>query len=274
MLRNDIYTIYNKIFSLVRREIFNLSNYKTSTLIGICVPIVTFLLIAKIAFLNYEIRFGEFMLTNYFFFVISGIIISMYLMAPVSYMKEQVRHERNTGIFEAILVTPTNYLTVLFSIYLWNFLRVFIFTLPFLIFGIIYLKIFLSFLDTILILAVLLSSLATFFGIGIILSALTIIFEETENLTSIINNSFRIFSGVYIPVNYLSLWMQEVSKWLPLTYSIRSIRSIIFHSYSPLSIVKDISILILFMFIIWIIGVSLLNFSIKRAKIKGLLTYY
>lgn len=266
--------LYNKIFSLARKEILNLSNYKMSNLIGICVPTVTFLLIAKIVFANQGVQFGEFRAMNYFPFAVSGIIISMYLVAPISYMNEQIKHERNMGILETILVTPTNLLTVFFSIYLWNLLLTIIFTLPFLIFGIFYLKTSLNLLDTILLITLSFFSLAVFFGISIIFCALIIIFKEIGHLASIVNNCFRIFSGIYIPINYLPLWMQDVSRWLPITYSVRSIRSIIFHNYSLLPIAKDIFILMLFLLIITPISILLLNFAIKRAKIKGLLTYY
>jgi ABC-2 type transport system permease protein len=255
--------ILYKIIHLIRKNLLDLLNYKFDIIIKIIITffIITIFIYNKTKHIIIPVK--------YFYFVLTGIISTTYFAGAVSLTNKELEKMVKMGIIDFIFATPTNPLVVVTSIFIFNFFYIFIIRLPIIIFTIFILRIYLSFLEITFLCIIFFISLGISFMISIIISGLVIILKNTDEIVSLIINSHRILSGVYIPINFLPLWMQKLSKVLPLTYTVRSMRALFLHNYSVYFILKDIFILTIFFLIFLFFGIWFWNFAIKRAKIKG-----
>jgi len=83
-----------------------------------------------------------------------------------------------------------------------------------------------------------------------------------------------ILLGVFFPITILPGWLQKVSYFLPITYSLRAMRHALLQSYSFQALGFDILILALFSVVLLPFSIYAFKVAVRRAKKDGSLTHY
>lgn len=125
-----------------------------------------------------------------------------------------------------------------------------------------------------LILLIMLLTLPAVYGIGVIFGSLVIRIQEAHNMVFLVRGIFMIFIGVSYPLSVMPLWMQTVSAWLPLTYTVRAIRAVSLQGATFADIRTDLVILALFAVGLSLLGYFTFRFTERRARRTGALGRY
>ena len=125
-----------------------------------------------------------------------------------------------------------------------------------------------------LLLLIMLLTMPSVYGIGVIFGSLVIRIQEAQNMVFLVRGLFMIFIGVSYPLSVMPLWMQQVSAWLPLTYTVRAIRAVSLNSATFADIRADLSTLLLFAIALSLLGYLTFQFTERRARRTGALGRY
>lgn len=90
----------------------------------------------------------------------------------------------------------------------------------------------------------------------------------------LVRGIFMIFTGVSYPLAVMPGWMQTISAWLPLTYSIHAIRAVTLNGATFADIRPDLTMLLLFGIGLSAFGYAVFRFTERRARKSGALGKY
>ncbi len=76
-------------------------------------------------------------------------------------------------------------------------------------------------------LALVLLSIPHIYGTGLIFGSLVLIAKEINGLIFFVRGLITVFCGVTYPIAVLPIWMQSISRVVPLTYSVSGVRTIL-----------------------------------------------
>jgi ABC-2 type transport system permease protein len=83
-----------------------------------------------------------------------------------------------------------------------------------------------------------------------------------------------LLGGVVYPVSIMPVWLQDVSRWIPLTHSLEGIRKSLLAG-SPVSGISDeIRILAFLSALLLPLGFLLFSLAVRKAKKDGTLTQF
>jgi len=120
-----------------------------------------------------------------------------------------------------------------------------------------------------LMLLVLLLTIPSIYGFGIAFGSLVLRFKEANALVFIVRGIFLVFCGTTYPLAVLPAWMQAVSAWLPLTYTIHAIRVLGEPDAGLVDVLGDVQRLALFAVMLPIFGVLAFQATERRARRTG-----
>jgi ABC-2 type transport system permease protein len=84
----------------------------------------------------------------------------------------------------------------------------------------------------------------------------------------------ELLGGVYFPVTVLPDWLEKVAGLFPLIYAIRSVEMAIYQGATVSELSSDIMSLFLFAAVLFPVGIFMLRFALKKAKLDGSLIQY
>ena len=162
--------------------------------------------------------------TDYFSFLITGIIPIMLLNTAMGAMVADIRMGQVTGTLEAVLTLPVSLPKLLTATALSSFAfagaRILLFiTIGTLIFGFD-----LSQLHPLKALTLLAVTALAFSGIGLTLAAATLAFKQNSSFQKLITIGFLLLGGVFFPIELLPLPIQAFSHYLPITCATSGLR--------------------------------------------------
>lgn len=268
--------IFYKASAFIKKDFFIQISYKTSFILDwlhTFVTIVTFYFISKLmgtAVTPYLIGYS----TEYFPFVMVGLIFSGYLNTALQKFAINIRHEQLMGTLEAMLVSPTKMSLIIIGISLWDLIFTSITTVIVLLFGSLTLKVDLShinFFPSFLILAM---TIISFSSIGIISAAFVIVLKKGNPINWLIYTFTCFLGGVFFPVEMLPRGLRTISYFIPATYSLRGLRHAILQGYNFEMLFPDIAALFLFCLLLFPISIWVFIKSVNQAKISGSLAHY
>ncbi|MCB0178234.1 MAG: ABC transporter permease, partial [Anaerolineae bacterium] len=99
-------------------------------------------------------------------------------------------------------------------------------------------------------------------------------FKRGDPVTTIFSLAGRLLSGEMYPVTVLPIWLQFVAAFLPMKYSLDALRLALLQDYSISQLSFELSMLLLFGFILVPSSVIFFNWAINRAKRDGSLSQY
>lgn len=210
---------------------------------------------------------------DYFSFVLIGMAFSGYLMISLRSFSESVRDEQMMGTLEAMLVTPTPTTSIIALSSLWSFIFASFRVLLYLIIGIV-LGVNMTDANVGGALLILILTIICFSSIGILSASFIMVFKRGDPINMLLMGTSELFGGVLFPIEVFPEWLQNISRILPITYSVNGMRHALLQGYSLGELAPDI--LTLALFSIALLPLSLLIFerSVMKVKAEGGLVQY
>lgn len=267
---------FRKVLVFVKRDFLIESSYKLQfilTWLNIFGSIAIFYFIAKLFGKEVSSHLGEYG-GQYFPFAFIGIAFSGYLAIALTSFSRNIRTEQMMGTLEAIFLSPTNAAILIIAMSVWNFIFASISILIYFLFGVFFFGINLSNANFFGAMIPFILSIISFSSIGIISASFVMIFKRGDPIAWGITLFSNFLGGAYFPITVLPNNLQFVSRLLPITYSLRSIRLALLQGYNYKMLISDISILLLFCFILLPISLLIFQYAVKKAKKDGTLVCY
>jgi ABC-2 type transport system permease protein len=163
---------------------------------------------------------------EYIPFIVIGAILSSYVNTLLYGMGENIRKEAYQGTLDYVLAAPCNKAYVLIGKAVSESLSSTIFaisqlTISVLLFGMnitLGVMIPVSFIIILLILGL--------YGMSLLMAAFSLMYKQSYDLSESIGYIFYIFAPVRYPVESLPIWAQIIGKFIPLTYALIIVRSL------------------------------------------------
>lgn len=211
--------------------------------------------------------------SDYTSYMIIGTTMWMWINAMLWSFGTSLRTEQIRGTLESNWLCPVPKISLLLGYSLFQLFNSVIFMLI----SVIEFKLVYNFKFTgspLLAAAVVLISVPSIYGIGFIFASLVMWAKETDAMVFLVRGIMTVFCGITYPLAVLPEWMESVSKFIPLTYSIRSLRLVISSGASINEIKNDILILLASGAILMACGILSFYHTQKKVKETGSLGLY
>jgi ABC-2 type transport system permease protein len=267
---------WQKSRAFVRRDLRTQLSYRLSTLLqilGILFSVSSFYFVARLfgdAATSHLAEYGG----DYFAFVLIGIAFASFQAVGLFAFSSAIRSEQTQGTLETVLVTPTRLETVLFSSALWHFLLSSLRVALHLLIGVLLFGAQLGRPHIGTALLTLFLSIAAFGGLGILSASFVMVVKRGDPVNFVLASLSSLLSGVYYPVAVLPGWLQVVSGFLPMTYSLRAMRMALLERASPAQVGQELGLLALFTALILPIAWFAFRWALRRARVEGSLTQF
>jgi ABC-2 type transport system permease protein len=117
-------------------------------------------------------------------------------------------------------------------------------------------------------------SMPSIYGLGFAFASLVINAREAGSFVQLVRGLVMVFCGITFPISFLPGWMHGVAAWLPPTYMIHAIRSVVLSGAGFQAVWPDIQMLLLFGAGWLVIGYLLFNWMERRARRTGAIGQY
>lgn len=267
---------FHKIAAFFKKDFLIEMSYRLQfilNLLGILINIGAFYFIAKLfdkAAAPYLQEYGG----EYFPFVLIGLAFSGYFMTALRSLAASIREEQLMGTLEAIFLTPTKISTLVISLSCWDFIFSSINIFFCLLVGTVFLGVKFGNMDILAISIILLLTIVSLGSIGILSAAFIIVLKKGSPISWTIGMFSAFFGGAYFPITILPQKLKMISYFLPLTYSLRSLRHALLQGYTYKMLSLDIAMLSLFCIILLPLSIFSFKYAVRKAKIAGNLAHY
>ena len=211
---------------------------------------------------------------NYFSFVLIGLAFTGFLGLSLSSFAASIREGQVMGTLEIMLLSPTRLSAILISSSLWGYLLTIFRVALYLVVGAFIFGADLSVANVGGALLIMILAIASFTGFGVLSAALVLIVKKGDPVAIILNGASSLLAGVFYPVAVLPDWLEPVSKVLPLTYALDSMRLAMLQGQSIYELRNDILILLAFTLVLTPISFFVFRRALKKAKMEGSLIQY
>ncbi|MDP3142570.1 MAG: ABC transporter permease, partial [Candidatus Omnitrophota bacterium] len=121
---------------------------------------------------------------------------------------------------------------------------------------------------------VLILTIVSFSSIGLMSASFVIIFKRGDPISWLFSGVSFFLGGVYYPVTVFPQFLQVISRFIPVTYSLRALRLAVLQGHSISLLKQDILILTVFCMILVPLSMFIFRLAIKKAKKSGSLAFY
>ena len=211
---------------------------------------------------------------KYFPFLLVGIILSNYISASLGGFNETINSEQWNGTLEFLFMSPIKISTLILAMNLWKFINASLNVIIYLLFATWLLGVRFSNANIFAGIVILFLTIISFSSIGIISSAFILVFKRGGIFNSVFGGMTNFFGGVFFPITILPQWLQIISYFFPLTYSLRALRHALIMGYPFRLLANDIIILALFSLFLLPISIFCFKSAVKIAKRNASLSYY
>lgn len=265
-----------KAISFLKRDIQEMLSYKLvflGQLIGIIFPLFTFFFVSKLidgSSIQSLTPYGN----EYFPFVLIGIAFSSYLMLSLHSFSGIIVDAQRTGTLEALFCTQTSLPAILISASIFPFLEGAINVILYLVVGVLFFGV--RFVNPNILGALLISILTIFCfaGIGIISASFIMVFKKGDPVMWLFSSVSGLLGGVMYPVSIMPVWLQKISRFVPLTHSLEGIRKSLLTGSSISELSTEITVMAILSVTLFPIGIYMFSKAVKKAKKDGTLTHF
>ena len=182
---------------------------------------------------------------SYFDFIAPGIMAMTVMMSVMTGLPVAISQEKEIGTMDGMMVAPINRLSIILGKTLGQTARgliqgVIILVLAVGIFGVTIHG------SILLVFALLLLGVFAFVGLGIVITSFTKDQETAQMLMMTLMFPMMFLSGVFFPIQQMPWYMQDISKFLPLTYASQALRKVMVLGASIPDIYTELIVLIVF----------------------------
>ncbi|MBU2573583.1 MAG: ABC transporter permease [Elusimicrobia bacterium] len=265
-----------QILAFIKKDFLLEKSYKVSFALGVLATfsgILVFYFTDKLFGRRLTPYLAEYGI-GYFAYVFTASAFFGYIGTGAGSYSERLRTEQLQGTLEAQLSAPVRPAVFLISLSAWNFIFA---SFELLIYALAALFVFrLDFSNANLpsVCVVFLLSSVSFAALGILSSCFVLLFKCGNPAAWVLNNFEGLLGGVYFPVAVLPLWLQPLSKLLPVTYAVRAFELALHRGAGLYELRSELTILFIFTaalapFSVWAFGKAL-----ERARRMGTLGGY
>lgn len=211
--------------------------------------------------------------TEYFGFLIVGMATFLLLPVAVRALPDSIGSGLRTGIFDALLGTPARLPSILAGLVgfdlLWALLRLAVLLAAAWLLGahVAWERIAPAAL-------VLLLIVASYVPFGLFAGALVLAFRTSGPLPQGVLALSALLGGVYYPTDVIPSWIRTVSNFVPLTYGLRALRTVLLEG-APFSAARLDIVLLLAMTALLLVAATLtFAAALRYARRAGTLTQY
>jgi ABC-2 type transport system permease protein len=183
--------------------------------------------------------------TNYFEFVAPGIMTMVVLTAVLTGLAASVSREKETGTLDGILIAPVSRLSIILGKATAQAIRGLVQGIIVLLLAVIFFGVTING-NVLLVLLLLLLGIFSFVGLGILVSASATEQETATQLLFMFQFPMLFLSGVFFPIQQMPMFMQYISKMIPLTYAIEAMRKVMILGGGFADVQNDVIILLAF----------------------------
>jgi ABC-2 type transport system permease protein len=211
---------------------------------------------------------------DYFSFVIVGIALGGYFSTGLTSFASALRQSQMTGTLEAMVLTPTPVSWLIIGAASWSYVYTTFRVLIYLVVGALFLGLDLSRANYMAALVVLGLSIVAFASLGILAASVIMVIKRGNPITAVFGNLSNLIGGVYYPVTILPAWLQAIAYLLPITYSLRAMRSALLAGAGWQELSSDMMALGLFCLILLPLALFTFRYAVDRARAEGTLAHY
>ena len=182
---------------------------------------------------------------SYFSFIAPGMVMLTVMMSVMTGLPVAISQEREVGTMDGMMVAPINRFSIILGKSLGQTVRgllqgAIIMALALGIFGVVIHG------SMILVVALLLLGVFSFVGLGIVLTSLAKDQETAQMMMMTLMFPMMFLSGVMFPLQQMPWYMQDIAKFLPLTYATDAMRKVMVLGAPISAITTDLIVLIVF----------------------------
>jgi ABC-2 type transport system permease protein len=192
----------------------------------------------------------------------------------LSNFAESIREGQVMGTLEMMLLSPTRLSAILISSSLWAYIQTFFRVIVYLVLGVLVFGANLHNSNYAAALLILVLSILSFSGIGILSAAMVLLVKKGDPVAWLLGSVSSLLAGVYYPISVLPAWLEPISKILPLTYALNSIRLAMLQGTPLADLRNDIFVLLGFVVVLTPLSFIVFRAALRRAKKDGSLIQY
>jgi ABC-2 type transport system permease protein len=208
---------------------------------------------------------------DYFAFVILGIAFSGFFSAMMGAWASGIRNEHLGGTLDAVLVSPVSLVTVATGASLWSTFVAGVQTFVYLLVGRLVFHLSFEQANITSAAATMLLTVVVFAALGMISASLILVFRSADPLTGVLAGASVLVAGVFYPTTILSVPLQRVSQWIPLTHTLQAIRLSLLTGAGIGALWEEIATLWLFALLLAPLAFMALHTAVRMAKRFGTL---
>ena len=211
---------------------------------------------------------------NYFEFLFTGLIVLLFITRAFSGMTSFISDAQNLGYFESLLNTKTKLSIILLCSLAFPVTQAIFRFLLLYIFSFFISSNQISFLEFFEIILLLILTTLPFIGIGFLIISLLILFKKASIANGLFFLGCGLFSGIFYPLEVMPIALQKIALLFPSTFSVNMIRERVISETDYSSLLDELSFILILAAIYLFVGLKSLNYSLKRAKLKGVISHY
>jgi len=200
---------------------------------------------------------------SYFDFIAPGIMAMTVMMSVMTGLPAAISHEREVGTLDGMMAAPISRLAIILGKTLAQTARgllqgILILTLAVALFGVTIHG------SILLVFALLLLGVFSFVGLGVVITSFAKDQETAMMIMMTLMFPMMFLSGVFFPIQQMPWYMQDISKFLPLTYAATALRKVMVLGAGVSMITTELAVLIGFGVVMTAIAVPVFRRAMTR----------
>jgi len=180
---------------------------------------------------------------SYFDFIAPGIMAMTVMMSVMTGLPAAISHEREVGTLDGMMAAPISRLAIILGKTFAQTARgllqgILILTLATALFGVTIHG------SILLVFALLLLGVFSFVGLGVVITSFAKDQETAMMIMMTLMFPMMFLSGVFFPIQQMPWYMQDISKFLPLTYAATALRKVMVLGAGVSMITTELAVLI------------------------------
>jgi ABC-2 type transport system permease protein len=200
---------------------------------------------------------------SYFDFIAPGIMAMTVMMSVMTGLPAAISHEREVGTLDGMMAAPISRLAIILGKTVAQTARgllqgILILALAVALFGVTIHG------SILLVFALLLLGVFSFVGLGVVITSFAKDQETAMMIMMTLMFPMMFLSGVFFPIQQMPWYMQDISKFLPLTYAATALRKVMVLGAGVSMITTELTVLIGFGVVMTTIAVPVFRRAMTR----------
>ncbi len=265
----NLMSFLNKFSAFLIRDLKISLTYK----FNLFIQLISLIFLLTIAFFSLQDNITSKSNLSYIHFFLNLASVD-FMLSSLSVFSREIRTSQLLGTFEAMLLTKTSFLTVIFSSYARTLLRCIVRSIIYFMICKLFFYAEISFFNTIILILFFIYNSIPFIAIGLISASFIVAFKVGDISTFFISLIAVFFSGIFFPINSLPNFLHVFSDINPLRVGLDTSKILIEDNFVFLDLLPYLSITFIQIILFLPLGIFLLNYGFKLARKNGNLSFY